>query len=93
MYKRLKDGSYGTVVTIEDSNATDAIAVIPSDSADLSKGITKGLYLGGTGNVKVTLASGVVIELKGLASGVIHPISVKRVHSTGTTAVEIVGFY
>ncbi|MCM3444387.1 spike base protein, RCAP_Rcc01079 family [Metabacillus halosaccharovorans] len=75
------------------SSVNDAITVTPSDSSNLSKGISKGFYLGASGNVKVDLASGTTITLNSLAAGVIHPIAVKKVHATGTTATGIVAVY
>lgn len=70
-----------------------AQAVTPSDSTDLPKGTTKGLYLGGAGNVVVDMADGSTVTLTGLTAGVIHPLSVKRVHATSTTAINIVAIY
>ncbi|SDM23041.1 hypothetical protein [Bacillus sp. OK048] len=72
---------------------TDALAVVPSDTTDLAKGVTKGIFVGVSGDVRVDLSSGTIITLKGLAAGVIHPIAVKRVYATNTTALEIVGVY
>jgi hypothetical protein len=44
--------------------------------------------------VKVDFAhSGSGITLKNLAAGVWHPMRVKRVYSTGTTATDIVAGY
>jgi hypothetical protein len=85
------DGSRN--VLLSGSNAMDAAAVVPNDGADLAKGTTKGLYLGVSGDVKITLSSGSIVAFKGLSSGVIHPIAVKRVHATGTTATDILAVY
>lgn len=75
------------------SGATGAVAVTPSDTVDLARGATKGIYLGGGGNVKVDLANGDSVTFTGLAGGVIHPISAKRVWATGTTATSILAVY
>lgn len=67
-------------------------AVTPSDSVDLSI-YTRGIYVGVTGNVKVTTVGGDTITFVGLAAGIIHPIQAKRIFSTLTTATSIVGVY
>jgi hypothetical protein len=73
--------------------ATDALAVTPSDSTDLARYSTTGLYVGVTGDVKVTLNDGSTVTFTSLASGIIHPIAVKRVWATGTTATNIMAVY
>lgn len=73
--------------------AKDGMAITPSDSTDLMMSPTTGLYVGVTGDVKVTLYSGAVITLTSLASGIIHPIAVRRVWATGTSATNILAVY
>lgn len=68
---------------------SDAIAVTPSDSVDLPH-TTRALFVGTAGSARMTLASGAVVDFTGLAAGW-HPMRVMRVHSTGTTAANIVG--
>lgn len=70
-----------------------AVAVTPNDSADLLNGVTKGIYVGGGGNVVVTMADGVDATLTGLLVGTIYPFSVKRVKATSTTATNIIALY
>lgn len=70
------------------SKAEDAILVIPSNTMDLEK-VSSGIYLGGSGDLKVTLKNGSTVTFTGLSSGVIHPISAKRIFATGTTATSI----
>lgn len=67
-------------------------AVTPSDSTDLSGGVTRALMVGADGNVAVTYANGVSDTLF-LLAGVVHPIQVARVKSTGTTATDIKAGY
>ena len=69
-----------------------AIAVTPSNSDDLSK-VCDAIYVGTAGDVVVITAGGSTVTLKNLAAGVIHHVRIKRVKSTGTTAVDIVGLY
>lgn len=78
-------------VTLTGSNATQATAVTPSDTTVLTA--TKGLYVGASGDVVVTMFNGVDATFKGLAAGIIHPISVTKVKATGTTATNILAVY
>ncbi len=51
----------------------------------------RAIYVGGTGNVKVTSVSGDVATFVACPVGLIIPVAVKRVWSTGTTATYLVG--
>lgn len=68
-----------------------AVAVTPSDSTTFNQ--TRGLYVGVAGNVAVTMADGTTITFNALTAGVVHPLSVKQVKATGTTATNIVALY
>jgi hypothetical protein len=74
------------------SPAGNAVAITPHDSNELSN-VTRGLYVGVTGDVVVVTANGDEVTLTALAAGVFHPIRVKQVKSTNTTATNIVGVY
>lgn len=67
--------------------------VTPADGSDLPF-LTRGLSIAGAGAVRVTTAAGdtVTIPSGALAAGVVHPLRVSRVWSTGTTATGIVAF-
>lgn len=73
-----------------------AAAVTPNDS-DTGSGVVslpgaRALYLGGAGDVAVVLSTqpnSTPITLKGLAAGMWHPLYVKKVLATGTTASDI----
>lgn len=66
-----------------------ALTVQPSDTEDL--GIeSRALLLGAGGDVRLTLADGDTITLKGLRDGVLYPLAIRRVWATGTTAADIV---
>lgn len=71
--------------------AINGTVVTPSDSVDLPNA-TKWLYIGGAGNVKVTLLGGDTLLLTALAVGVLHRIAVTRVWSGTTTATAIIAF-
>jgi hypothetical protein len=70
---------------------TEAVAVTPSDTADVPLTVARGLYVGVAGDVSVILAENTApVTIPGLAAGIWHPMAVRRVRSTGTTATGIV---
>ena len=69
----------------------NAFEITPADATDLEK-TTRGLLVGVSGNVDVTMAGGQRVTI-GLAAGVIHPLAVTIVWAAGTTATGVVGFY
>lgn len=71
------------------ASAVGAFTITPSATA-LAKE-TRGIYVGATGSVTVTMQSGESVTLNNLAAGVIHPI--RATHVTSATASGIVGFY
>lgn len=75
-----------------DSPATHAFAVTPHDTNELTN-VTRGIYVGATGNLKVTMQGGEAVTFVGLAAGVIHPIRATIIWSNGTTAASIIGVY
>ena len=70
------------------SPAGRAAAVTPHDTNKIE--VTRGLYCGVSGDVKVTMLNGTALTFTGLAAGVVHPLQVIQVFSTGTTATNIV---
>ena len=68
--------------------ATDADAITPSDATVLTP--TRGIYCGVSGDVKVTMIDGSAVTFVGLAAGIIHPLQVIMIWSTGTDATSIV---
>lgn len=82
--------SFAGALLNPESPAADGFSVTPNDSTDLSR--VARLYVGGTGNLVVTLrdmTDGTSITLNSVAVGY-QPLLVKRVWSTGTTATNIV---
>lgn len=76
-----------------DGPAWNAAAVTPNDSADLTF-TTRGLYIGGAGDVKVDMASdGSAVTFVGCLAGTILPIRAERVYDTDTTATNIVALW
>lgn len=76
------------LVTLNESKAQEAVLVAPSDTNDLAK-VTSGIYLGGSGDLRVTLEKGSTVTFTNLSSGIIHPIAAKRIYATGTMATSI----
>lgn len=72
--------------------ARKAVAVTTSDSADLATKPTRALYIGVTGDVKVTMQSGDTVTFKAAPVGTL-PVCVTRVFATGTTATDILALY
>ena len=74
-----------------ESPATTAVAVTPSDTADLAI-LPRALFATGAGEVKVTLQNGGMVVLPILAG---PPLCIRprRVWATGTTATGLVGVW
>lgn len=80
---------------IVQQSAFDAYDVTPSDTADLPHGRCKAIYIGdaAAADVSVIMQGGQTATFSNLTPGVIHPIAVKRVLSTDTTATSILALY
>ncbi len=74
------------------SPADNASAVTPSDSTDLAY-TSRALYVGGAGNLVVTMVGGGDVTFTAVPAGSILPIRVSRVKATSTTATSIVNLY
>lgn len=73
------------------SPVTGAVAVTPADDTDLAE-ISLNLYVGTAGTLKVTMLDGSTVSYGAIAAGR-HPLRVKRVWATGTSAANIVAEY
>lgn len=73
---------------ITDMHPADDAFVITLDT-DIP--MTRGVYIGGGANLRVQMASGAIVTFTALATGVVHPLRIVRVYSSGTTATNIVG--
>jgi hypothetical protein len=71
--------------------AFDIVAASKSDTVNQTGGPFRGVVFGTAGILKVTTAddSDIAIPSGVLAAGVIHPLRVKRVWNTTTTAADI----
>ncbi len=69
------------------------VAITPSDSTDLPQ-VSRGIYVGGAGNLVVTpAAGGSNVTFVGVPAGTVLPIRVSRVLSTSTTATSLINLY
>ena len=68
--------------------ATGAAAITPNDSSEVD---FNGIYVGGAGNLTVTLLDGSVVTLTAVIVGTIYPLRVTKVLATGTTATNLIG--
>jgi hypothetical protein len=76
------------------SYAIGAFAVTPSDETVFATPVrAKALYIGGTGNVAVTLVDDTSVVFSAVPVGSILPVNVKKVLATGTTATLILCLY
>ena len=69
--------------------ARSARNIVPNNNTIFSR--TRGLYIGGSGDVEVEMANGAVVIFVGISTGIVHPLSVVRVLAANTTASDIVG--
>lgn len=67
-------------------------SVTPSDTVDLPN-VTRGIYVGTSGDVRVDLKGGTTVTFRALAAGLQHGMAVTRVHATGTTATDILAVW
>ena len=73
--------------------AANAAAVTPDDDSNLPTLATKGLWVGGAGNVKVGTVNGNTVTFNSVPAGILLRIQAKRVYATGTTATNIVALW
>lgn len=75
------------------ASAYNGVAVTPADGTKIP--VTRGLYIGGAGNVAVIFAGGgsTAVTLVGAAAGSTLAIQVNEVRSTNTNATSIVALY
>jgi hypothetical protein len=73
------------------SGATGAAPITPNDTTDIAT--TKGVYVGGSGNLTAIMSNGDTVTFIGMSAGMIHPLEVTRILATGTTATNLVAVY
>lgn len=73
-------------------SAHRAAAVTPNDTTVFA-GPTRGIYVGGAGNLTVDMADGGSVTFVGVLAGSLLPIQVTKVYASGTSATSIVALY
>jgi hypothetical protein len=71
--------------------AARAAAITPSDTVNL-KATTRGIYVGGAGDV-VAIIGGVAVTFTAVPAGSVLPIAATRINSTATTATALVALW
>jgi hypothetical protein len=74
-----------------ESPAMHAFVPTQSDTEECEF-ITRAIYVGNGGSLKVTMAGGETVTFAGVPTGALLPISVKRVWTTGS-ATGLIGLY
>lgn len=70
--------------------ADAAETVTPSDTVDLVD-VTRAIYVGGAGALRVVMRDGQTVTFANMQAGVCYPLRVQRVLATGTTATNLIG--
>lgn len=66
--------------------------VVPSDTASFTYS-TRGIFVGGAGNVVAVREDGTAVTFTGVVAGTILPIVAIRVNNTNTTATNMVALF
>lgn len=74
------------------ASARNAVAVDASTADDVLPTGCRGLYIGTTGDVEVTLVNSGVVVFTAVAVGIL-PVQATTVHTANTTATDIVALY
>lgn len=70
----------------------EAAAVVPDDMTDLAR-VTRAVYVGNGGDLRVRMLRGGVVTFAGVPDGSLIPMRVSQIYATGTTASDIVGLW
>ena len=77
---------------VETSSADNAFTITPHNTDELAF-VTRAIYVGTTGDVKVTTKTGNTVIFVGVPAGQILPVRAKIVFATLTTASNLVGLF
>lgn len=69
--------------------AQGATAITPNNAVDLASPTT-GIYVGTTGNLRLTTVLGDDVTFVAVPSGALLPVQATRIWATGTTATNII---
>jgi hypothetical protein len=84
--------SFSRFQTQDFSPPTRAAAVTPHNTNELEF-VTRALYVGSVGDVKVAMADSGEVTFVAVPTGTTLPIRVKKVFATGTDATDIVALW
>ncbi len=73
-----------------DAPATDAFAITPDDASELTY-ITRAIFVGLDGDIKVKMKDGTAVTFQNCVAGSVLPIRASQVYATGTTATGLIG--
>lgn len=71
--------------------ARAAFTISPSDTEGLAAVTTRGIWVGGTGNLTVQTLHGSQVTFSAVPAGTLVPIVATQVFNTGTSATDLVG--
>lgn len=69
-----------------------AFVITPSNTVALQQE-TRAIYVGGAGNLNVTLSDGYGVQFQAVPVGTILPIAARYVSNVGTTATYLLGLW
>ena len=75
-----------------DSPYQHAFAVTPSDDDDLEVA-TRGLYVGVSGDIKMTMVGGETVTRLNVAAGITHRWRIVKIFASDTDATDMIGEY
>jgi len=76
----------------KDEPATRAYVPTKHDTNDITT-VSRGIYVGGSGDVKVKTIGGDTVTFVGVPAGTVLPVRAKQVFNTGTTATSLLVLY
>lgn len=70
----------------------NGVNISPADDISIEQ-VTRALYVGGAGHLRVQMLGGEIVTLANVPAGSLMPLRVTHVFQTGTTATALVGFW
>jgi hypothetical protein len=81
-------------MSYESDPARKGVAITTSDTVSIASGTTRGIYVGGAGNLVCLFKDhDTVVTIVGAVAGTVLPFEVVRVNATSTTATSLVALY
>ena len=84
--------NYKNHISRLDSPAEYAFSITPSDSTNLPNA-TRGIYIGGDGNLNLRTIGGSVVVFQNLVAGTVLPVRATAIYSSNTSATGLIGLY